>query len=72
MTQSKLKQIDMICKLDENYENRREELLELTMLDILNIKMEIKKNLNKNRLDYSYDEDDYSSRHLVNRIGCEN
>ena len=71
MTQSKIKQIDIICGLDETYESRREELTKLTMLDILNIKMEIKKNLNNSRVESSF-EDDHSTQHLANRLGCEN
>ena len=70
MTQSKIKQIDIICRLDETYESRREELTKLTMLDVLNIKMEIKKNLNKSRVESSFD-DDHSTQCLANRLGCE-
>lgn len=69
MTQSKTKQIELVCKLDPSYEERREELEKMSMLDILNIKMELKKNLkNKNDVNEE-DEDEWS---LVKRIGCIN
>jgi hypothetical protein len=70
MTHSKTKQIDIICKLDAGYEDKREELNNLTMLDILNIKMEIKKNLKNKSVESPSCEDD--SWALVNRVGCEN
>ena len=68
MTQSKTKQIELICKLDPSYEERKEELEKMSMLDILNIKMELKKNL-KNKKDINEDEEEWS---LVKRIGCIN
>ena len=69
MTQSKTKQIELICKLDPSYEERREELEKMSMLDILNIKMELKKNLKNKKDDNEEDEEEWS---LVKRIGCLN
>ena len=69
MTQSKTKQIELICKLDPSYEEHREELGKMSMLDILNIKMDLKKNLKNKNDSNEEDDDDWS---LVKRIGCIN
>lgn len=69
MTQSKTKQIELVCKLDPSYEDRREELSTMTMLEILNIKMNVKKNI-KIKSDNQESED--QERSLVYILGCVN
>ena len=69
MTQSKSKQIDILCTIDPSYEDRREELSKMSMLEVLNIKMDLKKNI-KNKTDIQESEDTEVS--LVSRIGCVN
>ena len=68
MTQSKTKQIDLICKLDPDYVEKIEEMEKMSMLEILNIKMKIKKYLKDKIDDTVCDEDEWS---LVRRIGCQ-
>ena len=70
MTQSKQKQIELIYKLDPSYLEKSEELEKMSMLEILNIKMEIKKVLKISAANNEEEEEeDYS---LVKRIGCVN
>ena len=71
MTQTKKKQIELIYKLDPSYEDRSEELENMSMLDILNIKMKLKKNI-KNRKDINEGDEEEEEWSLVTRIGCIN
>lgn len=70
MTRKKDKELDTLCKLDPKYEEQREELIKLTMLDILNLKMKVKKEL-KEQSECIRDDDEEDAWALVNRIGCE-